>query len=300
MEETEAPSPLKTALTAAGLTTEQFAEIVGVDVKTVRRWIHGRVPYPRHRIAISRALDLTQHQLWPELPASATTDPADQPPESDSADADTVAGYASPDHPAIPPLADLITAATDRIDIGDDSLHPPPAGEDPRLYFPSTQLGDPGLLSLLIAKAREGVQVRVLLSRLDPDLADLPDIPTLELRSGTCGHTIHRADDQLLLGITGIVYGNELRPVLHVTRQVSGGLFDRLLDRYQTDWRDAELIESPETLAELLADAELDRERVREELEDHADAEVSDESEESEESEPEPGPPPRRWPGRPQ
>lgn len=35
---------LKTALTQAGLTVEEFADIIGVDAKTAERWISGRTP----------------------------------------------------------------------------------------------------------------------------------------------------------------------------------------------------------------------------------------------------------------
>jgi DNA-binding transcriptional regulator YiaG len=41
---------LRTAITGVGLSLEEFADIVQVDVKTVRRWLAGRTPYSRHRI----------------------------------------------------------------------------------------------------------------------------------------------------------------------------------------------------------------------------------------------------------
>ncbi len=57
---------LKIALQRAGLTAEQFAEIISVDPKTVQRWVGGRTPYARHRATVARALDLAEHALWPD------------------------------------------------------------------------------------------------------------------------------------------------------------------------------------------------------------------------------------------
>jgi transcriptional regulator with XRE-family HTH domain len=61
---------LRTAITRAGLTLEEFADIVQVDVKTVQRWLAGRTaPYPRNRARVAGALDTTEHALWPNAVA---------------------------------------------------------------------------------------------------------------------------------------------------------------------------------------------------------------------------------------
>lgn len=58
---------LKSALKNAGMTPEEFASIIQVDPKSVQRWIAGTTtPYPRHRAKISRALDIAEHELWPD------------------------------------------------------------------------------------------------------------------------------------------------------------------------------------------------------------------------------------------
>jgi hypothetical protein len=44
---------VRTAITRAGLTLEEFAGIVQVDVKTVQGWHAGRTPYPRQGAARS-------------------------------------------------------------------------------------------------------------------------------------------------------------------------------------------------------------------------------------------------------
>ena len=58
---------LQNALQQAGLTIEAFARVINVDPKSVGRWVSGNtIPYPRHRQAIARALDLDEHELWPD------------------------------------------------------------------------------------------------------------------------------------------------------------------------------------------------------------------------------------------
>ena len=41
-----------------------------VNPKTVRRWLEGRVPYPRHRWLLASTLGLDEADLWPQFAAS--------------------------------------------------------------------------------------------------------------------------------------------------------------------------------------------------------------------------------------
>ena len=57
---------LRTAMEAAGLTTDAVATQLDVDAKTVERWIAtGRTPYPRHRVAFARLVGTDPGKLWP-------------------------------------------------------------------------------------------------------------------------------------------------------------------------------------------------------------------------------------------
>jgi hypothetical protein len=57
---------LRTAMEAAGLTTDAVATQLDVDAKTVERWIAtGRTPYPRHRVAFARLVGSDAGELWP-------------------------------------------------------------------------------------------------------------------------------------------------------------------------------------------------------------------------------------------
>lgn len=52
----------------AEVSAQALASVVGVDVKSVARWItEDRVPYPSTRIKVARALDQQETFLWPTL-----------------------------------------------------------------------------------------------------------------------------------------------------------------------------------------------------------------------------------------
>src|SRR5215471_3895951 len=56
------------ALLKAGLNEVHVAARLGVDTKTVRRWIAGRaLPYRRHRWALAALLSTAEADLWPQL-----------------------------------------------------------------------------------------------------------------------------------------------------------------------------------------------------------------------------------------
>src|SRR5215813_5477178 len=55
---------LRAAMATAGVDVHTVAESVAVDPKTVERWRGGRVPHPRHRIALVRLLGAEEGYLW--------------------------------------------------------------------------------------------------------------------------------------------------------------------------------------------------------------------------------------------
>ncbi len=57
---------LRASLLEHGLTPLVLGDRLGVDHKTVERWIAGRVPYRRHRYAIAAQLGVDEVFLWPD------------------------------------------------------------------------------------------------------------------------------------------------------------------------------------------------------------------------------------------
>jgi hypothetical protein len=57
--------PLRSALLRARLREVDVAAHLGVDPKTVRRWLNGRVPYTSNRLALADLLGADEADLWP-------------------------------------------------------------------------------------------------------------------------------------------------------------------------------------------------------------------------------------------
>ena len=56
---------LRRVMLQAGLREDDLAARLGVDPKTVRRWLNGRIPYPHNRAAIADLLGVGEADLWP-------------------------------------------------------------------------------------------------------------------------------------------------------------------------------------------------------------------------------------------
>jgi transcriptional regulator with XRE-family HTH domain len=57
---------LRATLLEHGLTPTALGEELGVDYKTVERWVSGRIPYRRHRYAVAARLAVDEAYLWPD------------------------------------------------------------------------------------------------------------------------------------------------------------------------------------------------------------------------------------------
>ena len=205
---------LRNALSRAGISADELADLIKVDPRTVRRWLTGQPPYPRHRVKIARALDLTEHDLWPEV--AATADEA----AGQKTTGETLIGYADAEH-AVPRTMSLISSATERIELLDDTLFP--------------LLKQPGIAELLISKASQGCLIRILIAQPLPSLAPLLNQPGISIQvfEGPDPVSIHRSDRQMLVTIRldGLL---DKRPMLlHLTQRAAAGVFDRLAEHYQ-------------------------------------------------------------------
>ena len=232
---------LRTAITRAGLTLGEFADIVQVDVKTVRRWLAGRTPYPRHRTRVASALDTTEHALWPNaVPAPTATGAGEL---ATRATGDGIAGYGHATDPAVPDAAELLRAAVVQIEI----VIP---------YLGSR----PGLVELFRTSAAKGCRIRLITEDPDERVEPLLGVDAIEVRASRAGedHVLFRADDEMLLVLTRIGSAGASPPVIHLRRQADDGLFDRLVEDFDDRWLEATPLASREQLHAYLADAEFE------------------------------------------
>lgn len=135
---------LRRFLLQAGLREDDVAARLGVDPKTVRRWLNGRVPYPHNRAAIADLVGAAESDLWPG--ASGTLTARIRPDEL---------GTVYPHRLAIPREVWIrfFSSAMREIGILADSA----------LFLAE----DRGILRVLAEKGRVGVNIRIALA--DPE-----------------------------------------------------------------------------------------------------------------------------------
>ncbi len=237
---------LRSSISASHLAIEDFAARVGVDPKTVERWItKDRVPHRNHRFAAAAVLGEDEAYLWPQVTDDTRTRAATE--------AEFVSLY--PHRGAVP--ADLwrtlIETAGEAIDV---LVY---AG----LFLPD---GYPDIAKLLRARAERGTRVRLLLGDADSaavrlrgyeegigdalgarvrlSLTYLKDVigsPGVELRlhGTTLYNSIFRFDDDMLVNTH--VYGAPAAhsPVLHFRRLLGGRLFQHYQAAFERVWTEA-------------------------------------------------------------
>ena len=248
---------LRSRITGARLTIAEVAAQVGVDPKTVERWIVlGRIPHRSHRWATASLLGTDEAYLWPEL--------ADERRTQAASSSELVTLY--PNRGAVPGALwrSLLEAATDRIDV---LVY---AG----LFLPD---GYPEIAKLLAAKAEQGTKVRLTLGDPDSDavrrrgeeeqigdglaarvrlgllyLRDAIGTPGVELRfhATTLYNSIYRFDDDML--VNAHVYGAPAAhsPLLHLRRLPGGQLFDHYQASFERVWEQASADNVPAELAQ--------------------------------------------------
>jgi hypothetical protein len=238
---------LRDALATAGLTTMDAAETVGVDAKTVERWVtQGRTPYARHRGKLAALVELSESYLWPTA----------VPPERQAkiAESEIVAAY--PHRRTIPTglWDELLDRASDRIDV---LVH---AGQ-----FLAEQHD---VVSLLGEKARAGVTVRVNFGRPGSEAVELrseeeglgPDVLAARIRYGlaayrplrevagvefrfhetTLYNSIFRFDEQMIVNMHVYGVAGAHAPALHLRKLGPGDLFDTYARSFVDVWNKSE------------------------------------------------------------
>jgi transcriptional regulator with XRE-family HTH domain len=237
---------LRVALHRAGLTHQRLGEQVGVDAKTVERWITSdRIPHARNRHAAARVLGEEDRWLWP---AETTHLRDDLEPE-------LVQLHIQRAKLGATEWLDMFARARQSIDV---------------LVYAGLFLPEqiPGAVDELARKARSGTAVRVLLG--DPDSpavrvrgieegigADavalkirnslallrrsLTSVPNLSVRlhGSTLYSSIYRFDDEMVVNQHVLGLPAAQAPALHLRRRGPGGLFDTYGDAYDRVWRES-------------------------------------------------------------
>jgi transcriptional regulator with XRE-family HTH domain len=231
---------LRQALLRARLREDDIAAHLGVDPKTVRRWLNGRVPYPQSRAAIADLVGVDEADLWPGAggPLTGRARPGEL-------------GVVYPHRWAIPRdvWTRFFSAAEQEVAI---------------LAYSALFLAeDEGILQILAARARGGVSVRIALG--DPDsrhvaerggeegigtamsakirnalalYAPLREIENIEIRlhDSVLYNSIYRADGHLLINQHAYGVPAAHSPVFELRKAEAGDMADAYLRSLERAW----------------------------------------------------------------
>jgi transcriptional regulator with XRE-family HTH domain len=235
---------LRSVLRQRDVSVDELAASVGVDPKTIGRWVTtGRVPHPRHRKAAVALLGVGEDHLWPKLKEK-------DPLLASNGETEITATYA--DRSSVPRdvWLQLVNSATSNIDI---------------LVFSGTFLAqtNPRFPQMLIDRAAIGAEIRLCFG--DPDgsavalrdeeegirgtlgskiraclsyFTDLLDTPNCEIRlhNATLYASIFRYDGQAM--INPHIWGSpaSANPMFQV-RQISADcMFEKYLRSFDRVW----------------------------------------------------------------
>jgi hypothetical protein len=231
---------LRRALLRAWLREVDVAARLGVDPKTVRRWLNGRVPYSHNRAAIAELVGADEADLWPETggPLAALARPEEL-------------GTIYPHRWAVPRQAwvRLFGAAEREIAI---------------LAYSALFLAeDAGILGILAEKGRAGVTVRIALGDPDgPHVAErgeeegignampakirnaltlyrpLSTVENIELRlhRTVLYNSVYLADDELLVNQHAYGIPAAQAPVICLRQSLDGEMAVLYLDSFERVW----------------------------------------------------------------
>lgn len=249
---------LRDALLTARLTPEKLASDLGVNPKTVERWItQARLPYPQFRHQISVLVGKSESYLWPDALSPRR--------RAEVTESEIVRIY--PYRADVPAdlWARLFENATDNIGI---------------LVYSGFFLAEQHVrqIELLKKKADDGASVRILIGDPDcPQVAlrgqeeDIGDAIAAKIRnvllayyrpyachpgirirlhSTTLYNSIYWFDDDMLINTHAYGVPAHFAPVLHLRHLSSGSLFqtyarsfDRVWDQTRKTWNGQEVIE---------------------------------------------------------
>jgi transcriptional regulator with XRE-family HTH domain len=237
---------LRDVLLSKGLTPEAVAERLGVDPKTVERWITvGRTPYPRHRHAIAVMAGESETYLWPgALPSQRRTEVARSEivqvyPHRSSVPADLWDSLLGKAATYVDILVYVGMFMTKMPDLPKTLREKAESGARIRLLF-----GDRDAPAVTQRSIDEGIGEHTIAAKIDHALAFfsvLSGVPGIEVRThGTVLYnSIYRFDDEMI--VNPHVYGKVAShaPALHLRRLSAGDLFTTYEDSFTAVWEGA-------------------------------------------------------------
>jgi hypothetical protein len=234
------------SLSATGISPHELAMRIGVDPKTVERWItQGRTPYPRYRRQIAALVRESERYLWPEAISSER--------RTEAAESEILRVYPHRAGIAGDVWTRLFSTATERIDVLVYAA----------LFLPEQQ---PKLLKQLCKHAAGGTQVRFLLGDPDCDAvarrgeeegigpaisAKIRNVLSffdshaehgcvdLRLHQTTLYTSIYRFDRDMLVNHHVLGLPAAHAPVMHLRQLESGDLFTTYSDTFEKVWLNA-------------------------------------------------------------
>lgn len=239
---------LRSTLLQRGISYDALAEHLGVDPKTVERWVRGRAPYRRHRYAIAKLLGVEEVYLWPDA----------LPREQVAAASESEVVNIYPHRSEVPRdvWGRLFSEAEEEIGV---------------LVYAGLFLSeDSGVQRTFLDKAKSGVRIRILLGDpASPVVAErgedegvgeamaakvrnalvlykpLRTVDGTEFRfhRTVLYNSIYRADDNLLVNthIYGLTAAHA--PVWHLRKVPGGELVNAYLDSFERVWESGTPIE---------------------------------------------------------
>ncbi|GAA3433378.1 DUF5919 domain-containing protein [Kutzneria kofuensis] len=237
---------LRDALLRNGLTPEQVANGIGVDPKTVERWItKGRTPYAKHRHAIAALVREAENYLWPNAVAPERA--------TEIGGSEVIKVY--PHRNSVPRelWSRLIDNAAEEVEVlvyvgmfltEDRNLikifrEKAQAGARIRLLF-----GDPASREVARRSTEEGIGKNAIAAKIGQALAffrPLDGVPGIDIRchGTTLYNSLYRFDDEMI--VNPHIYGFQAAhaPALHLRRLSAGDLFDSYSESFETVWKAA-------------------------------------------------------------
>jgi transcriptional regulator with XRE-family HTH domain len=246
-----ATDALRSALADARMSQQDLARAVGVDEKTVSRWVAdvGRTPHPRHRWATAAALEVDEQVLWPQAVRTAVKTGPDR-------EVVTVYPYRSRVPSSL--WRELLAGATQRLmfagytnyflwlevnNFHNTVTRKAESGVDVRFL-----VGDPDSDVTRQREQIEGValtvstRITVTLDELTKARRTAPQVQARLSDRHIATSVFVFDEDMIVCTHLADLLGHD-SPTLHLRRRQADGLFDRFAGHVEHLWKDAREIE---------------------------------------------------------